>query len=157
MSKPKGKRAAGAGPKERQGPVSVSLELARKMIPLVTQIVGEIHNLYAELTRLETEQLDLDRRRRGLEWPERNRRYQVAEDLRKVQQRLGDAVAELEEINVLIVDPVIGEAAFPTTIHGRQAYYVWRMGNHEMTWCYANEAERRSIPASWNRETVREA
>jgi hypothetical protein len=157
MSRPKGKRAAGAEPKQREGPVSVSLELARKMIPLVTQIVAEIHDLYAHLTKLEAEQLDLDRRRRGLEWPERSRRYQVAEELRQVQQRLGDAVAELEEINVLIVDPVIGEAAFPTTIHGRQAYYVWRTGSNEMTWCYANEAERRSIPASWNRESVRGA
>jgi len=154
MSRPKGKRAAGATPKEREGPVSVSLELSRKMIPLVSKIVAEIHDLYTELTKLETEQVDLDRRRHGLDWPERSRRYHVAEELRKVQHKLGDAVAELEQINVLIVDPVIGEAAFPTTIHGRQAYYVWRMGNHEMTWCYANEAERRSIPASWNRDAV---
>ena len=155
MSRSKGKRAAGASAKPREGTVSVSLELARKMIPLVAQIVGEIHDLYAQLTKLETEQLDLDRRRHGLAWPQRSRRYQVAEELRQVQHRLGDAVAELEQNNVLIVDPVVGEAAFPTTIHGRQAYYVWRTGSNDMTWCYANEAERRSIPSSWNRDAVR--
>jgi hypothetical protein len=155
MSRPKGKRASGTSAKPREGVVSVSLELARKMVPLVAQIVSEIHDLYARLTKLEAEQLDLDRRRHGLAWPERSRRYQVAEELRQVQHRLGDAVAELEQINVLIVDPVVGEAAFPTTIHGRQAYYVWRTGCTEMTWCYANEAERRSIPASWYREPVR--
>jgi hypothetical protein len=155
MSKPRGKQAAGAGAQEREGAVSISLELARKMEPLVAPIVKDIHDAYDRLTKLENEQVDLDRRRRGLAWPERQRRYQVAEELRQAQQRLGDLVAELELINVLIVDPVIGEAAFPTTVHGRQAYFVWRMGGGPMTWCYANEAERRQIPANWNRDPAR--
>jgi hypothetical protein len=131
------------------------LELAQKMTPLVAVIVKDIHDAYDRLTKLENEQVDLDRRRRGLAWPERQRRYQVAEELRQAQQRLGDLVAELEQVNVLIVDPVLGEAAFPTTVHGRQAYFVWRMGGEAMTWCYANEAERRAIPANWLREPAR--
>jgi hypothetical protein len=129
--------------------------MARKMVPLVAQIVKDVYLAYAQLAKLETEQNDLDRRRRGLEWPERQRRYQVAEDIRNAQQALTDGVFELEQINVLMVDPVLGEAAFPTTVHGRQAYFVYRMGTEDLTWCYANEAERRSIPASWNREPVK--
>jgi hypothetical protein len=157
MSSPKGKQAAGSGVKPKEGPASISLALAHKMIPLVAQVVRDVHFTYSQLTKLEMEQEDLDRRRRNLDWPERQRRYQVAEDIRQQQQRLTDGVVELEQISVLMVDPVVGEAAFPTMVHGKQAYFVYRMGSDQLTWCYANEPERRSIPSSWLREPARKA
>lgn len=153
MSKPKGKRAGGTSTQTRQAGPSLTLGLARKMLPLVSRIVEEIRDRWNRLTKLEAEQLDLDHRRRNLGWPERSRRYQVAEEISSEHHHLQDAVAELEVLEVVLVDPVLGEAAFPTTISGRRGYFVWRAGRNDIDWwCYANEPTRHAIPGTWRLE-----
>jgi hypothetical protein len=152
MSKSKGKNVAGAGERPREAKVTLSLTLAQKMLPLVSHIVADVQRQWGLINQLEAEQMDLDHRRRQLSWPERSRRYQVADELATAQRSLEAAVIELEQLEVLLVDPVLGEAAFPTVIHGRRGYFIWRAGTAELGWwCYAHDVTRHPIPATWRR------
>ncbi len=120
------------------------------MLALVSHIMEEVQNCWQHLLQLEKEQDDLERRKRELSWPERSRRYQVADEIASEQARLRDAAIELESLNVILVDPVYGEVAFPTQVQGRKAYFVWRVGADSVKWwCFANEPQRRLIPDSW--------
>jgi hypothetical protein len=154
MSRSKGsKNPARANQRRAAQPVYFTLAQADRMMPLVAHIADEVHNRWQRLSILEKEQTDLDRRRLKLEWSERSRRYQVADDINNERQKLQEAIAELEHLQVILVDPVEGEMAFPTVVQGRKAYYVWRMGLPEVAWwCYANEPNRRTIPASWRKK-----
>jgi hypothetical protein len=146
MSKPRGKSTTGAG-EQRRGGVQLTLAAARNMLPLVSHIVADIQTRWNTLTRLEAEQVDLDRRRRQLGWPERSRRYAIIEELAYEQRQLQEAAFELEQINVQMVDPVQGEVAFPTVMNGRKAYFLWTLGSPDLTgWTYANDSTRHPLP-----------
>lgn len=153
MSKPKGKNPTRTSEKRSAAPTNFTLSQADRMMPLVKHITVEIHDRWKQLQDLEREQEDLDRRRLKLEWKDRNRRYSITDEINQVRRRLQEAGAELEGLKVLMVDPLEGEIAFPTLIHGRRAYYVWRLGmDHVHWWCYANEPNRRIIPTSWRKK-----
>jgi len=144
--RPRNKNGAGAGTKQRPARAGISLTHARKMLPLVTRIVEELQNRWNRLSELEAEQGDLDRRRRGLDWPERSRRYQITEEIAAEQRGLQEAVAELEQLELVLVDAIQGEVAFPTSINGRKAYYLWRAGEPDVkTWCYAHDPVRHPV------------
>jgi len=146
MSKPRNKNTAGADERAEPKEPTISLTRARKMLPLVNQIVGDIQGRWNRLSDLETEQLDLDRRRRQLNWPERQRRYLVSEEINREQLGLQDAVGELEQLNVVLVDPMQGEVAFPTALNGRKGYYIFRAGHKDVGWwCYAHDPTRHAI------------
>ncbi len=150
MSRPRNKRATGSNqPRETRQP-ALSLATAERMLPLVSQIVADIRACWKRLTELEAEQADLERRRHGLDWPQRARRYQIGDEVASEQQRLQGAVGELEELQVVLVDPVAGEAAFPTVVNGRRGYFVWKTGEAVIAaWCYAHDTARRPIPENW--------
>src|SRR4029077_12410817 len=93
------------------------------MLPLVTHIAEDIQARWQWLLELEKEQNDLERRKRDLSWPERSRRYQVSDEITSEQAKLRDSVLELEDLNVILVDPIVGETAFPTQVQGRKAYF----------------------------------
>jgi hypothetical protein len=149
MSKSRNKsRTGSSGPRQVAG-TNIGFSQARRMLPLVGRIVTDIRDLWGNVTRLEAEQADLDRRRRKLEWPERKRRYQIGEDISLEQRKLQDTAAELEQLEVLLIDPVQGEVAFPTVLGGRPAYFLWKLGDADLSWwCFAQEAGRHPIPAS---------
>ena len=152
MSMPKGKKPARASSRRRSRSNLFHLAQADKMLPLVAHIVEEVQTCWQHLVKLEKEQDDLDRRKRDLFWPERSRRYQVSDEIASGQTRLRDAAIELEELNVILVDPVYGEVAFPTQVQGRKAYFVWRVGADQVKWwCFANEPQRRVIPDAWRK------
>lgn len=150
MSMPKGKKPARASSRRRSRLKLFQLHQAQAMLALVSHIMEEVQNCWQHLLQLEKEQDDLERRKRELSWPERSRRYQVADEIASEQARLRDAAIELESLNVILVDPVYGEVAFPTQVQGRKAYFVWRVGADSVKWwCFANEPQRRLIPDSW--------
>lgn len=150
MNKPKGKRTAAANKQRGEARSALSLAAASRMLPLVSGVVKDIQHRWQHLAELETEQGDLERRRHKLPWPQRARRYQVVDDIASEQRHLQAAVAELEQLSVVLVDPVAGEVAFPTVINGRRAYFVWRLNEADLArWCYAHETTRHAIPASW--------
>jgi hypothetical protein len=148
MSKPRNKNAGGAGVKQRPARSGISLTYARKMLPLVRQIISDVQARWNRLSELEQEQGDLDKRRRGLDWPERARRYQITEEIAAEQRGLQDTVDELEKLELVLVDAIQGEVAFPTAINGRKAYYIWRAGENDVkTWCYAHDPARHPVKA----------
>ncbi len=152
MANSKGKRPAKAASKRSVAPINLNLTQAERMLPLVRQIAEDVKQRWERLGQLEKEQADLDRRRHRLDWPGRSRRYEIADEIAQVRRRLQEAVAELDPLQVILVDPQLGEMAFPTVIHGRKAYYVWSLDVPRIeSWCYANEPNRRVIPANWRR------
>ena len=153
MSTPKNKKAPNSWVRRRSNEVTLSLTTTRKMLPLIKQIASDIKNGWDRLTKLEAEQVDLDQRRRQLSWPDRSRRYRIAEDISRQQNHLQEAVAELEQLQVVMVDPVLGEVTFPTVMNGRKAYFIWRTGADDIGWwCYANDPTRQALGTSWRRE-----
>lgn len=154
MSMPKGKKPTRAA-KSRKAPSPLFLlSQADAMLPLVTHIAEDIQARWQRLLELEKEQNDLERRKRDLTWPERSRRYQVSDEIASEQGKLRDSVLELEDLNVILVDPIVGETAFPTQVQGRKAYFVWRVGADNVKWwCFANEPQRRVIPENWRKPT----
>jgi hypothetical protein len=154
MSMPTGKKPTKAAKSKKASAHLFLLSQADTMLPLVTHIAEEIQSHWQRLVELEKEQIDLERRRRDLTWPERSRRYAVNDEINTEQAKLRDSVLELEDLNVILVDPVVGEAAFPTMVQGRKAYFVWRVGADNVKWwCFANEPQRRVIPDSWRAKT----
>src|SRR5688500_15501839 len=109
MSKSRNKNTAGADERPSKSEPSISLTRARKMLPFNFQIGQHVQGRWNHLAQLESEQIDLDKRLRGLDWPQCQLRYQVAADIQREHQCLQNAVGELEQLNVVLVDPQQGE------------------------------------------------
>ncbi|MCS6975712.1 MAG: DUF2203 domain-containing protein [Gemmatales bacterium] len=146
MSKSRNRNTANVPARRRPLTGGITLEQAQKMLPLVRRIVADIQNRWSRLSSLETEQLDLDRRKRTLDWPQRSRRYEIAEEIAQETRALQEAVAELERLDLVLVDAVHGEVAFPTIVKNRRAYFLWRAGEPEVkNWCYAHDPGRHPV------------
>ncbi len=143
-----------AGKPRRNKEVTLDLPTSRQMLPLVKGIVADILGVRATITRLTPEQERLDRQRRDLVWQERQRRYQVGDEIAAAEKTLTHAVGELSELGVSLIDPEAGEVAFPTRINGRPAAFSWKVGEDALQyWQYAGEPQRRPIPADWENGT----
>jgi hypothetical protein len=142
-------RAGNPAGKPRRSKEEAALDLptARQMLPLVRSIVSDIVTSRTALSRLVPEQERLDRQRRDLVWQERQRRYQVSEEIRTAETALTNASAELTALGVGLVDADAGEVDFPTRINGRPAAYTWKFGEDGLAhWHYAGEEQRRPVP-----------
>ncbi|MGL6075386.1 MAG: DUF2203 domain-containing protein [Fimbriiglobus sp.] len=134
--------------RKEAGPLD--LRTAHRMLPLVQSIVSEICTNHRLLTQLTPEQEALDRKRRGLGWSERDRRYNISDEIRTVEKSIDSAVTELSALGVELVDPEKGVVDFPTRINGRSAAFSWQVGEAGVQhWHYAGEGQRRPIPADW--------
>jgi len=143
-------RAGNSTGKSRRKELVLDLPTARQMLPLVRSIVTDIVNTQTALTSLTPEQERLDRHRRDLVWQERQRRYQVGEEITAAEKDLTSSVTELLGLGVSLVDAESGEVDFPTRINGRTAAFSWRMGEERLEfWHYSGEDLRRPIPADW--------
>ncbi|VTS05437.1 DUF2203 family protein [Tuwongella immobilis] len=144
------RRAFGSTDQPRRSDVSLDLTTARKMLPLVRQIVGDILAHRQTLNRLQPEQENLDRHRRDLVWQERQRRYYVTETIEATEKALAAALKELRGLGVNLTDSATGEVEFPTRINGKSASFQWRAGEDDLHyWHYADEDGRRPIPQDW--------
>jgi hypothetical protein len=134
-------------PRRKEEAATLDLPTARQMLPLVRSIVSDIVTSREALSRLVPEQERLDRHRRDLVWQERQRRYQVSEEIRTAEAALTNASAELTALGVGLVDADAGEVDFPTRINGRPAAYNWKYGEDGVVhWHYAGEEQRRPVP-----------
>ncbi|MER3416771.1 MAG: DUF2203 domain-containing protein [Gemmataceae bacterium] len=150
MAPSRGRYQADRRTQRRRHSTSITLAQARRMLPLVSRVVADIRDHWRQLTALELEQARLDARRRHLAWPDRRRRYQIAEEIQYHVRELRSALAELDTLEVVLVDPEKGEAAFPTTIHGQPGFFLWTLGQDAPHWwCYADETRRRIVPEHW--------
>jgi len=143
-------RATNPAGKPRKKDISLDLPTARQMLPLVQSIVADIVNLRQAITKLAPEQARLERHRRDLVWLERQRRYQVNDEIAAAEKTLANAASELSGLGVSLVDDESGEVDFPTRINGRPAAFSWKLGEDAVRhWHYQGEEQRRPIPGDW--------
>lgn len=139
-------RASGPAEKPRRKS-TFTLSVARAMLPLVRQIVGDVVQANTTLKRWQPELENLQRHRRELTWPERQRRYRLEEETSSAQRHLVDASGELENLGVCLLDSLSGEIGFPTSVNGKEAFYCWQPQEDGVQyWRYANETHRRPLP-----------
>ena len=144
-------RASNSANKPRRKTANLELSTTRQMLPLVKSIVSDIVTSRLTLNRLAPEQEQLERHRRELMWQERQRRYQLGEEIKTAEQSLTAALTELNALGVTLIDDEFGEVDFPTKINGRSAAFNWRMGEDRIGhWHYSGEEQRRAIPADWD-------
>jgi hypothetical protein len=153
MNGSKDHRSSDASDKPERGDTVLSLHTVQRMLPLVRRVVGDILNHQKALLRLEPEEEVLDRNKRTLAWPQRQRRYQVKEELIRTNRDLGDALSELRGLGVVLLDIDQGLIGFPTMVNNRRAYFSWQPNEDVLQyWTFADEETRRPIPASWLKE-----
>ena len=145
-------RASNSAGKPRKKEVTLDLTTARQMLPLVKSIVTDIVNSRRALSKLTPEQERLERQRRDLVWQERQRRYQIGDEIAAAEKAWATAVGELNGLGVTLVDDEVGEVDFPTKVNGRTAAFSWIIGEDGLRhWHYADEESRRPIPADWDK------
>ena len=130
---------------------------ANRMLPLVQRIVADMIDCQQRLATMQPEKDRLDRHRRDLSWPERARRYQLDEDIAAGEQALRANFSELDGLGVSLLDIATGQVGFPTKVNNRLAYFCWLPGEKTLSfWRYADEDERRPIPAGWTKGDSRQ-
>jgi hypothetical protein len=145
-------RASNSAGKPRKKEVTLDLSTARQMLPLVKSIVSDLVTSRRALNKLAPEQERLDRQRRELVWQERQRRYQVADEIVAAEKAWSKALGELNELGITLVDDELGEVDFPTKVNGRTAAFSWIAGEEALRhWHYADEESRRPIPSDWDK------
>jgi hypothetical protein len=155
MSNTPNRAGNSAGKPTRRKETALDLPTARQMLPLVKSIVSDIVSWRMALTRLVPEQERLERHRRDLVWQERQRRYQIGEEMTAAEKHLTTAVGELTALGVNLVDDESGEVDFPAKINGRSAAFNWKLGEDGVGhWHYSGEEQRRPIPADWDQPSV---
>jgi hypothetical protein len=127
-----------------------TLDIARRMIPLVGRIIRDLLAAQKRLRDLRQEQRRLELRRRTLSWPDRRRRYHLEEELAEQKDNLHDALAELEVLGLVLLERRIGQVGFPAIIHKRRAFLAWQPADETIRfWRYAGERKLRSVPSQW--------
>ena len=152
----KSDRTSGARGKSRRKAQPVDLPSVRRMLPLVQRIVTDIVQDNRELNRFTFEQEGLDRNKRELSWPERQRRYTLQSELSRLQGRLEDEQRELDSLGAVLFASTDGRVGFPTLINGRPAYFSWQLGEDGVAyWHFDGELMRRPIPPNWNENPIK--
>jgi len=153
MSGSTGNKAFGASEKPEKGTAVFSLSLAQRMLPLVERIVADILECQKRADKLAPECERLQRQRRDLSWPERQRRYRVEEDIASVEQRRLEVIEELRTLGIALLEPEKGRVGFPTIVNDRRACFSWRPSEEGIRyWHFAEESTRRPIPQAWLKE-----
>lgn len=128
----------------------LTLGIARRMLPLVKQIAEDIHVLTQQLSELEGEKNRLEEQRRLLDWPRRQRLYELRAEVASRKQQLQDAQAELESLGLCLLRTDEIMVGMPTLVNGRAAWFSWKVGEPALQhWHFAGEGLRRPIPATW--------
>jgi hypothetical protein len=127
-------------------------EAGMAMLPLVKRIVADILALRQRLAHLEPERARLERTRHRLGWPERARRYEIADEIIAAAGELRTTCAELDGLGVLLLHAKPGMVGFPTIVNNRSAYFSWLPGEEKLNfWCFADDTIRRPVPESWTK------
>jgi hypothetical protein len=130
---------------------------ANRMLPLVRRVVADLIDCRARLALMHPEKDRLDRHRQELSWPERARRYQLDEEIAAGGRALQAAFNELDGLGLTVLDGEKGQVGFPTMVNKRPAYFSWLPGEEALGhWQYADDGERRPIPASWTKGESRQ-
>jgi len=146
-----GNMASGAPEKPGRPNRVMNLVTAQRMLPLVKRVAEDIVRRQNASDCLQPEQDRLDRNNRTLAGPERQRRYQVRDEIVSAERGLEDALMELQELGVVMLDGLRGQVGFPTVVNDRAAFFSWQRGEEGINhWHFAHETKRRAIPPAWN-------
>jgi hypothetical protein len=149
----KGYRASDASENPDRGEVALSLGTVQRMLPLVQRIVEDFLNSQKALARLHPEEEMLDRRKRTLDWPGRQRRYRLKEEVADAEARMLAAREELEILGVVVLEAELGRVGFPTMVNNRKAFFSWHPGEDGLySWHFEEETVCRPIPPAWLKE-----
>jgi hypothetical protein len=147
----RGYPASDAG--EKPSEIVLSLKTVQRMLPLVQRIVEDLRDSQLDLVRLQPEEERLDRQKRTLDWPGRQRRYRLKDEVAVAESRLSAANAELEELGVVLLDLDSARVGFPTVVNNRKAFFSWQLGEDGLhSWHFEEEAQCRPIPPAWLQE-----
>lgn len=143
-------RASNSAGKPRKKDITLDLTTATQMLPLVRSIVLDIVSSRHAIAKLTPEQERLERHRRDLVWQERQRRYQVTDEIAAAEKTLTIALSELTGLGINLVDDELGEVDFPTRVNGRAAAFTWKLGDESLrSWHFNGEEQLRPIPTDW--------
>jgi hypothetical protein len=143
-------RASGASEKAGWQDAVMTWTIAVRMLGLVRSIVHDIQTHHRRLAQLRPEKARLDRLRHTLAWPQRSRRYRLQEEIDVAEVRLTEALAELDTLQVAILNRGEGLIGFPTLVNDRRAFFSWRPEEETLQyWQFAGEGARRPIPSAW--------
>jgi hypothetical protein len=150
MNNSQGDKATGVA---EASPVVLSLKTVHSMLPLVERILADLRDRQQILQRLTPEQIRLERQKRDLTWPERQRRYHIQDEMAVAERALQETVDELSSLGVALLDADTGRVGFPTMVNNRRAFFSWRPGENGLhSWHFAEESVCRPIPAAWLKE-----
>src|SRR5262245_54157957 len=136
------KRASNPSRSQGREVIILDLPTVRKMLPLVRHVVAELLAIDQQVGPLVREQVVLERNRRTLSWPERQRRYQLQDDVTRLNQQRKEAVAELDGLGVQLIEPVSGRVGFPTIVNTKPAFFSWQPGEVEVGyWHFAGDVD----------------
>ena len=145
------KRASNSARQSARAAVVLDLPTVQRMLPLVRRIVADLLAAEQDNVGLLWELEGLDRNRRSLTWPERQRRYLVQDEITRFRDRRKELEGELGHLGVQLVDSVHGRVGFPTIVNAKPAYFSWQPEEDEVGyWHFAEDVDvRRPIPVSW--------
>jgi len=150
MNGSKGNAAFDTSESPERRDIVLNLNTANRMLPLVRHVANDIVVNHQTLDRLQPEQDRLDRHKRDLVWLERQRRYQVHDEMSVAERKLAEAQEELHMLGLTLLDPSLARIGFPTMVNDRRAFFSWQPGEEKLTsWLFADESTERPIPASW--------
>lgn len=131
----------------------LNLKTVHKMLPLVRGIVTDVMTRHLALATLQPQEEHLQRHKRSLSWMQRKQRYLLQADLADQDQALQDALQELTELGVVMLDVHEGRVGFPTLVNNRPAFFTWSPNEDAPhSWQFAEENVARPIPPAWLQE-----
>jgi len=152
MNGPTGNAASNASERPNRREVALNLVTSRRMLPLVQRILTDLLAYQKAAKQLLPEMDRLDRQRHDLAWPERQRRYRVREEMEQADRKIQEALGELDELGVVLLDEDAGRVGFPTIVNDRRAFFSWRMGEEGLrSWHFIEESVLRPIPPAWHK------
>src|SRR5688572_13472048 len=123
-----GNAASNAPERPERRDTVMNLTTARRMLPLVERVIRDILEQQKMIDHLQPEQERLDRHRRDLVWQERQRRYQVRDEVTAAEIHLRGALDELQTLGLSLLDADHGRVGFPTLVNDRRAFFSWQPG-----------------------------
>jgi hypothetical protein len=125
---------------------------SRAMLPLVGRVARDIVGHRKRLAELRPERDRLERGRQRLDWPQRQRRYHVQDEIDTAEKELAALAGELDTLGVVLLDPHVGLIGFPTMVNNRPAFFSWQPDEESLTcWNFADDTIRRPIPEDWTK------
>ena len=131
----------------------LNLKTVHKMLPLVRGIVSDVLQRHHEMAALQPQEERFQKQRRNLDWAQRKQRYLLQSDIAAQDSGMQDALEELNQLGVVLLDVEDGRVGFPTLVNNRPAFFTWKPGEDgPHTWQFAEENVTRPIPPAWLQE-----